>query len=143
MSIYGGFQLGTFQNDFQTSVYLIGLYTVDPEFVDPCMRDFRTFRFPVISPNEEHVLTWDFSSELIGTETLTGLPTISVEVTAGVDPNAGNYWQGQPSFNTALTQVSIPWMGGLDNCDYYISVDVPTTTPYKVLGRYSLLSVRI
>ena len=48
MSIYGGFQLGTFQNDFQTSVYLIGLYTVDPEFVDPCMRDFRTDRKSVV-----------------------------------------------------------------------------------------------
>ena len=143
MSIYGGFQLGDFQSDFQTSVYVVGRYVVDPEFLDPCMRDFRTFRFPVVSPAEEHVLTWDFSSELLSGETLAGFPTITVEVTAGVDPNSGTYWQGQPSLNAALTQVSVPWMGGLDNCDYYISVDAPTSTPYKVLGRYSLLSVRI
>lgn len=142
-AIFGGFQPTAFQDDYQTSVVLVGVYTVDPEFVDPCMRDFRTFRFPIVSPAEEHVLTWDFSSELLPGEELSGVPILGVECIAGMDPNPGAILKSSPAYNLLFTQVSQPAMGGLDNCDYYISVSCPTTTPFKVLGRYSILSVRI
>lgn len=139
---YGGFQLGEFQNDYQTSIMAVGIYIADPEFIDPDMRDFKTWRFPVVSPTEEHILTFDYTSELISAEQVTGIPSVTVECTAGDDPNPSMIIVGPLAFNALYTQVMFPVSGGLPECDYYFSVTTYTTNLFKVLGRYAILPVR-
>lgn len=128
---------------------VVGLYEFDPEFVDAVSRGVllelmpTTYRFPVIGPTEDRVLTFDFTSDLDPGETLAGIIGVTVAVTAGIDPNPTTIFDGIASYDNTLMQVQQPVRGqGVIDTDYYIVVTAPTTNPFKILARYGLLQVR-
>jgi hypothetical protein len=121
----------------------VGTYPVDPYFVIGVRRQYFTQRFPIIGPGEDHVLSFKFADELAAGETLEGIPTVNVSVSAGVDGSApGDLLNGSPAFDSSLTMVEQPIHGAIQDNDYYFTVTSPTSNPFKSLTRYGLLSVR-
>lgn len=97
--------------------------------------------FPPKDIAEEIKLEFDFSPDLDTGVLLSGTPTVSVTV-SGVDPTPNNIFNGLPRFDLTSTQVIVPVMGGIANCDYDIKVVVPTTDSLTVLALSGILPVR-
>jgi hypothetical protein len=55
-------------------------------------------------------------------------------------PNA--ILNGLPRFDVTSTQVIVPVLGGVANCDYGIKVVVPTTDSLTILALSGILPVR-
>jgi len=97
--------------------------------------------FPPKDIAEEVKLEFDFSPDLDTGVLLSGTPTVSVTV-SGADPTPNNIFNGLPRFDLTSTQVIVPVMGRVANCDYDIKVVVPTTDSLTVLALSGILPVR-
>jgi hypothetical protein len=102
-----------------------------------------TFRdFPPKDPAESIPLTFDFDVDLENGVTLSGTPVVTVTVNAGADPTPNTILNGLPRFDITSTQVIVPVIGGVANCDYDIKVVVPTTDSLTILALSGILPVR-
>jgi hypothetical protein len=139
----GAIGLDTATGDLRATGSPVSTYAIDPFFVIGQRRQYFTQRFPVIGPGEEHILTFNFNDELAVGETLQGIVTMNVVASAGVDGNApGNLLDGPAAYDTSLSKVLQPIHGAIQDNDYYFTVTVPTSNPFKTLTRFGLLSVR-
>lgn len=119
-------------------------YPVDPLFI-AAMGDGCENVLPQIGPDEERVVTFDFSSDLITGETLTGGPTTTFTTLAGTDPGPVNPLSGAPEYNSGtVTQVQQPVVGsgGTPGNAYLLKCVSATSNPEKVLERYAILNIR-
>ncbi len=123
----------------------VGLYVIDPEFIDAMSTRHHTFRFQEILDTEARVLTFDFSGDLIPGQTLTG--TITTFVEAFADPTVvtgSQILNGPASFDSTVTKVLLPVQGfqGSADIEFYFKVTATTTSPVTTLVRTGILSVR-
>jgi hypothetical protein len=93
-------------------------------------------------PAEKVVLTFDFTSELITGETLTGIPTVSFFVSQGVDASPGAMLNGAATIDATSKLVLQPVQAGLAGVDYVFKVSSTTSNAQKVLVRTGILKVR-
>jgi hypothetical protein len=141
MSHYGGFQGGlnfAFQNDYQT-VLIINL-VVDPDY--EVIRPY-TYRFCSKTPEDDVVLTFNFSQVLAIGETFVGTPSVTVSTLYGGDPNPLALLNGPTQVDPTGQLIMVPVIGGLNMNDYIVTVQCPTTNDFKGLGWPGLLPVRI
>ncbi len=99
-------------------------------------------RFDAKDPDEQRVLTFDFSADLATGETLTGAPTVSISVVGGTDASPLAVLVGGNSFDAAHLLYYVPVTGGLNGVDYDVVVKAPTTTTTKSLVLGGVLPVR-
>jgi hypothetical protein len=138
MSHFGGFQNTAFQNDYQTTL-VINLI-VDPDYV--VIRPY-TYRFCSKTPEDQVVLTFNFTQVLSPTETFIGNPTVSIINLYGGDPNPSALLNGPAQIDPTTGQlILVPVTGGLDMNDYIVTVECPTTNDFKGLGWPGLLPIR-
>jgi hypothetical protein len=88
--------------------------------------------FPTKLPGESIVTTFNFAPDL-GSLTLTGSPTVTVTVAAGVDPDPSAILNGAPQLNAGSTAWLVPVTGGLNGVTYVITVIAPTASSTTVL----------
>lgn len=126
-----------------TNQTAVGLYSGDPGFV-VSMRTGTTPTLPEMSPYEAHVVTFDFSDELVNGEILTGIASVTVSVNAGVDPTPLAVLNGQPSYDVSLQHLLQPIIGAsaVVGNNYYLVAIAKTSNPLKILARYALLPIR-
>jgi len=98
-------------------------------------------QFPPKDTSEAVKLEFDFAPDLDSGVLLTGTPTVTVTV-AGADPTPTAILNGLPRFDVTSTQVIVPVVGGVANCDYDVKVVVPTTDSLTVLALSGILPVR-
>lgn len=135
---YGGFQTPAFQDDYQTTL-IIDL-VVDPDYV--VVRPY-SYRFCSKTPEDEVVITFNFSQVLLSNETFIGTPTVSVINLYGGDPNPSALINEIPQVDATGQLIMVSVIGGLDMNDYVITVQCPTTNNFKGLGWPGLLPVRL
>lgn len=135
---FGGFQSSTFQNDFQTT--LVTLLIVDPDF--EIVRPY-TYRFCSKTPEDDVVLTYNFTQVLSAKETFIGIPSVTVSNLYGGDPNPIALLNGASQIDVTGQLILVPVIGGLDMNDYIVTVQCATTNDFKGLGWPGLLPVRI
>lgn len=140
-------QLATFRSGVIVPIgaVLIG----NPHYIvqRPRKRDFTvsacTFRnFPPKDPAESIPLTFDFEVDLAPGITLSGTPVVTVTVNSGSDPAPTTILNGLPRFDITSTEVIVPVLGGITNCDYDIKVVVNTTDSLTILALSGVLPVR-
>lgn len=100
-------------------------------------------RIDAIDPAEKVVITFDFTAGLEGAETLSGVPTVSVELLMGADPAPNSVLNGAASVQPGNKIVLVPVKGGLEDCDYMVKVVSSTTNAAKVLALAAHLPVRV
>jgi hypothetical protein len=137
MSQFGGFQAGGFQNDYQTS--LIILLVVDPDY--EIVRPYN-YRFCSKTPEDDVVLTFNFTQVLSEDETFIGLPTLTMITLYGGDSNPMALLNGSPQVDITGKLIMVPVIGGLDMNDYVVTPWCATTNNFKGLGWPGLLPVR-
>lgn len=93
-------------------------------------------------PSENVVVTFDFSLALSGNESLSSIVEITVEVSAGEDPNPSAIIAGPPLINTDNVSLSQPVHAGLDGVNYSIKAVADTNNPDKRLAVTAILPVR-
>ncbi|MDE2442406.1 MAG: hypothetical protein KGP14_15420, partial [Betaproteobacteria bacterium] len=93
-------------------------------------------------PGEKVVLTFDFTSALNPTETLTGTAQVSVTVRSGNDTNPLGLLNGSASADQTGKLLLVPVQGGNDSTDYVITAIAQTTNAFKSPGLSGVLSVR-
>lgn len=125
--------------------FLIG----GPRYVvkQPRTRNFTVsasmaFRVEKKQPLELLPITFDFSPDLLAGETLTGTPTVAITLSLGTDPTPANIANGAAGIDVTGTKVIVPVQGGLDLCEYDITVTVQTTNALKTLTLVGTLPVR-
>ena len=100
--------------------------------------------FPIIDPDEQRVLVFDCSLELLSGESLQGVPIVKVKLSAGTDANPGNILMAPATYDTTGTLVLQP-VGNLANSDgndYAFEAIAPTTSPNKNVVIRAILPVR-
>lgn len=98
----------------------------------------------VIDPKfaaEKLVITFDFTSELSTTETLSGVITSTVEVVSGIDAAPSGMLNGAAQFDATAKKVLQGIQGGIPGNKYRIKVISPTTNSQLVLGRSAIISI--
>ena len=100
--------------------------------------------FPSIDPDEERVLTFDFTLELLPNEVLQGTPVVKVTLSAGTDPNPSNVLIAPPTFDQTGLLVLQPVgnLSALDGNDYAFEAICSTTAVDKTVVIRGLLPVR-
>lgn len=88
---------------------------------------------------EEVEIIIDFTSSLVGNETLTGTPAIAVAVNSGIDVAPGDILNGAASIDGNL--VVVPVKGGIKNCSYLIKATCNTTNNDKILEMIAVLPI--
>jgi hypothetical protein len=102
-------------------------------------------KFPNIDPDEERVLTFDFSKELLPGIVLQGGPTVSVVLTSGYDPNPSAMLLAIAAYDASGLMILQP-VGNLQtliNNDYMFEARSATTEPNRIAVIRALLSVRV
>jgi hypothetical protein len=99
-------------------------------------------QFPPKDTAEAVKLEFDFSPDLDSGVLLSGTPVVTVTMSSGADPTPASILNGMPRFDVTSTQVIVPVMGGVANCDYDVKVVVPTTDSLTVLALSGILPVR-
>lgn len=99
-------------------------------------------RFDEKDPTEKVTLTFNFATDLPTGVTLTGTPTVTVATAYGTDAAPSAIKNGNASLDATATMVIVPVMGGLNCCDYKVSVNVATTNALLVLELDGVLPVR-
>ncbi len=97
--------------------------------------------FPAIDPSEWRVLTFDFTDDLLTTETLTGSIAVSLAVLKGTDPTPAGLLSGSASFDVNNKKVTQAVKGTFEGTTYAIKVVVPTSDPLKKLALTGILPV--
>jgi hypothetical protein len=141
MSKYGGFQglqNFAFQSDYQTT--FIPLLVVDPDY--EIVRPY-TYRFCSKTPEDDVVLTFNFSQVLAVGEIFVGNPSVTFSNLYGGDTNPSALLNGPVQIDTTGQLIMVPVLGGLDMNDYIVTVQCPTSNDFKGLGWPGLLPVRI
>lgn len=93
-------------------------------------------------PDEAIVVTFDFSPALDAGETLSSIESVTVEVSAGVDPAPGDILTGQAIITVDSLMVQQPVVGGVNGVNYNIKALAQTSTPSKRLAVTAILPVR-
>lgn len=93
-------------------------------------------------PLENIVMTFDFSPELYEDETISSIVSVTVEVSAGVDPHPMNIIGGIAGISKDGLAVLQPIHGGLDQVNYNVKCLAQTTNPEKLLAVTGILPVR-
>jgi hypothetical protein len=104
-------------------------------------------RFPEKDPLESVPLAFNFTNDLLSTETLTGTPTVTVtcelsQAGATLDPTPANILNGPAALDITRKLVIQPVMGGLAFNDYEVKVLIATTNANKTLAFAGILPVR-
>lgn len=97
-------------------------------------------RFPPMVAGEKHVLTFQTDDELATGETLTGSPTVTVEVRRGTDATPAALVTAS-SYDAGAKNVLVKVHPTIKDVDYEIRVIAPTSNADKVLGRIGYLYV--
>lgn len=101
-------------------------------------------RFDVKGPAEQVPLTFDCTIDLLPGETLIGTPTLLGIVTSlGTDPDPALIQNGLPALDPTSMKVILPVKGGLDLCEYDVTILCATSNPLKTLTLIGTLPVRI
>lgn len=138
MSHFGGFQTN-FQQDFTFQTTLAITLVVDPDY--EVVRPY-TYRFCSKTPEDDVVITFNFTQVLAADETFVGPPSVTVTNLYGGDPNPSALLNGPPELDATGQLILVPVIGGLDMNDYVVTVQCPTTNDFKGLGWPGLLPVR-
>lgn len=93
-------------------------------------------------PVEKVRLTFDFTPDLPTGVTLTGAATATITTAYGTDPSVSLTTNGSPALDATSMKVLVPVQGGLDGCDYRVSVKVGTTDSQIYLELDGVLPVR-
>ena len=122
----------------------VGLYVQELDFTDSSYDQPRTFRFPIVTPTDAHILTFDFSEQLQPGQILTG--TIGIAVEAFADPTVvvgSAILNGVASFDSTLTKAMQPINAalGVAGIEYYITCTCSTANPQTTLVRTGILSI--
>jgi hypothetical protein len=99
-------------------------------------------RFDEKDPGEKWPLTFDFTVDLPTGVTLSGTPEVAFATALGTDATPNNLANGSAALDQTSKKVVVPVQGGVDGCDYKISVKVGTTDPLLVLELDGVLPVR-
>lgn len=138
MTIFGGFQ-DCYQQDFtfQTTISLALVVDPDYEVVRP-----YTYRFCSKTPEDDVVLTFNFTQVLASNEFFTGPIAVIITSLYGNDPDPMAILNGVPQFDPTAQMILVPVIGGFNQNDYIVTVESPTNNNFKVLGWPGLLPVR-
>lgn len=98
-----------------------------------------TNELPVKAPAEAYPIVIDFTPKLGVGETLTGTPTVAIEVIAGVDINSATVLNGAPTL-AGTTGVTVGVQNGLTGCWYQITATCVTSAG-RTLSEYAVLPV--
>lgn len=93
-------------------------------------------------PDEAIIVTFDFSPALDAGETLVSIEDVTVEVSAGADPDALDILNGAPLITIDSLMIQQPVIGGLNGVNYNIKAIAQTSTPDKRLAVTAILPVR-
>jgi hypothetical protein len=137
MSHFGGFQDTAFQNDYQTTLIILLIVDPDYEIVRP-----YNYRFSSKTPEDDVVLTFNFSQVLAVGESFIGVPSITVINLYGGDPNPIALLNGPSQIDVTGQLIMVPVIGGLDMNDYVVTVQCSTTNDFKGLGWPGILPIR-
>ena len=99
-------------------------------------------RIDSIDPDEQVVITFDFSAALDAGETLSGSIATSVTAVLGNDAAPAAILNGVAACDNTSTRVLQPVKGGLPDHDYAIKVVCVTSNPQKVLALVAHLPIR-
>jgi len=99
-------------------------------------------RFDVKLPAEENVLTFNMAPGLLNGNLLSGTPTVTVTTFSGNDASPTLILNGSAQLDSTQTMVLLPVKGGLDFCDYLITVVCNTNVATVELGLQGILPVR-
>lgn len=96
-------------------------------------------RFPNKLTEEKLVLGFQFSGELESGETLTGTPTVTVDVVDGTDASPSALLNGTATISEGT--VLVPVKAGVVGVTYEVRVIVATSNAAKVLGLVGKITV--
>ena len=77
------------------------------------------YRLPTKSVAEAKIVTFDFTSELAESASLSGSPTVTKELLSGSDPGAAALTVGSPTMLSPLVQVLVS--AGVANAAYKLA----------------------
>ncbi len=122
------------------------LFTVSPHRarifeVDSTMSKAER-QFDYKDPTEKVRLTFNFTPDLPDGVTLAGVQAVSFETKLGTDGSPSAMANGSAGLDVTGKKVIVPVQGGLDGCDYKISVRCSTTDSDLVLELDGILPVR-
>jgi hypothetical protein len=93
-------------------------------------------------PTEKRVLTFNFAADLETGELLQTPITVAFATALGTDASPSALANGAAAVDATGTKVLVPVQGGLEGCDYAITVTVATSNTNKTLAMTAVLSVR-
>ena len=99
-------------------------------------------RFDPKDPAEKWPLTFDFTVDLPSGVTLAGITSVTFETVLGVDASPANLANGPAALDATAKKVIVPVKGGLDGCDYKISVLTTSSDPLLAPELDGILPVR-
>ena len=100
-----------------------------------------TARFDTKDAAELRVLTFDFTLDLEGAETLAGTPAVTVETILGDDPAPLGILGTGAAFDATSKMYLIPVTGGTPGAEYAIKVVAATTNVKKTSALIGILPV--
>lgn len=104
-------------------------------------------RFPEKDPAEAVPLAFNFTSDLLTSELLSGTPTVTVTAEVSqdggtLDPTPANILNGPATLDSTRKLVVQPVLGGVNLNDYEVKVVIGTTNAQKILAFAGILPVR-
>lgn len=93
-------------------------------------------------PNEDVIITFEYSDALDPTEILINIVSVVVTINAGVDLTPQNIISGAPWIDPTGKFAQQPVVGGLDNVTYSIQMLCDTSIPHRRLAVTAILPVR-
>lgn len=93
-------------------------------------------------PDEDVILTFDYSDVLADTEILVSIVSVIVTVNAGIDLTPQNILSQMPWIDVAGKFAQQPVINGLDNVTYNIQMLCNTNIPNRRLAVTGILPVR-
>ena len=93
-------------------------------------------------PDEDVIITFDYSDALADTEILVNIVAVTVTLNSGVDLTPQNILTGLPWIDASGKFAQQPVIGGLDNVTYNIQMLCDTSIPHRRLAVTGILPVR-
>lgn len=100
-------------------------------------------RFDAKDPGEKWPLTFDFTVDLPTGVLLTGITSVTFETVLGTDASPNSVANGAAALDITAKKVIVPVKGGVDGCDYKISVQTTSTDPLLAPELDGILPVRV